>query len=434
MDLPQTENAWFKSNAWLLKGLIFILYAGIITVALLIILETTQKPQGDEIFYIQWAKDIGTNGLYSEMAKGHPVGYTALFYLLIQTGLKPIFAGDLISLISTIAVYIGARYIAKKYFELRGLFLELALVSMLFGLLSGNYIFVASDDMYYMALFIWIAIYLSEIVLSQGNNQKFALTGALLSLTLLIRPLALLLFTASIPALIFVPINKGPGRKVGGLLIFIVAFAIIFLLQQIPALHETGHIALENKMPDSVKTKITWTQKQVLTDILKENHIKVEENGQEASWRQCEEYLKIHGAASLPSNPLSRLFWSPWFVLKHAGIGVAKVVYILLRHTGILWMLPIIFLIFRRWRENKRIVFFTILVLGYLFLYLISALNFVETRHMIMPFIFLSMCGVNALFKLRQEENSYAGKLLILQLCTLLLIMALDLKLYLAAL
>lgn len=433
MGIPKNSNSLLSSNVLLFKGMIILLYAGILTITLLIIFQATRQPEGDEIFYIQWAKDFEFHGLYHVLARGNPIGYTAILSLLISAGLKPIIAGDVIAFVSTVAVYIGARIIARRYFKLTGLYLEIALLTMLYGFTSGNYVWVASDDMYFAAFFIWIALYVGNSAMRWDSYSRFIIGGVLLSLSLLIRPLTLLLFPAVVLALLLTPLDTSVLKKFSYIILFITAFGAITLLQQFPALHEKGHFVLETKIPDSVKSHVTWSQKQVLTDILREQHRKLEEKGTGASWNQCKNYLQQHGPAALPSNQFSRLIWSPFFVLKYYSIGLVKTAYIFLRHTGILWLLPFLLLVFKKWSDEKRIVFFTILTLTYLLLYLFSALNFIETRHMILPFIFFSLCGTSVLYRLKQENNIQADRLLILQFFVLLLIMGMDLELYLSA-
>jgi len=412
--------------------LLFIFYSSAIAITIFIILHAPVYAIGDEKFYIFSAKSLIKNTLYYELSIGNPLGYTYLLYLVSQTGIGYLYAGYIITLISSVALFSGIMIILKKTFGLKEAYLHLSAITILFAMLIGNIICIASDDMYYSAIFIWIIIYLAEAVQKNKSWKYFALIGAIMSLTLLIRPLTYLYFAGSIISFLIISLASKDLylKNILRISAFASAFIIMFTVQQYPSIKERGKIAFENKISDTLKTKANWTQKNTLTTIILAKGGTLEEDNKRASWKQCDEYLSKYGNDALPQNSFSRLIWNPLFVLKYALIGFLKIADTYFMHTGFAFVLPILFLFRPKDKYYKKYAFITVLMISSLLIYLFEALNHIENRHLILPHILLSICGVYYLQKLKTEGNKYADILAFLQLFAMFIIMISSCKFF----
>jgi len=416
------------------KGQIFIsiFLIGFLSIIVKALLHISPKALGDEIFYVLFTENISKNGIYQEMANGNPVGYTIIVNLISRIGFSILTSGRILSFISTLAVFIGLWNIGVKFFNFSKPYVIFAILTLIPGIVtSGKYIYVASDDMYYTAFFIWIAVFIWETANSWNNGWNFMLSGAVLSCTLLIRPLALLIFPATIVALAVTAyfIKRPAFKKYLFIFAYILGFCAVFLLQQTPALVEKGKIALENKTPDSVKTGVTWLQKSELTNILRDEGKKTED-GKSASWKQCNDYLTEHGPESLPKHFVQRFMWHPELYIKYCFIGTLKIIFILFRHTGILLIFPFILFFLVDFQELRKIIFFETFYIAYLSLYVIISLNLIETRHFIIPLIFMVFAGVLALQTMVTKKYKYSNLFGLAQLAILSIILLQDFNFY----
>src|ERR1019366_7290970 len=119
---------WNTASGKLITVLLYLSFIGFMAAT---IYKTGPYQRGDEGYYISMAHNISEYGVYHEMAKGNPVGYSIPLFLLSFLGLKSRLAGQILSLLSTIFVFFGIRSIAKRRFNLSGAYLQLALVTVL---------------------------------------------------------------------------------------------------------------------------------------------------------------------------------------------------------------------------------------------------------------------------------------------------------------
>src|SRR6185437_7797625 len=352
-----------------------ILYVFFICYMIAMIVTTQHYPKGDEGFYISMTHNLKDYGVFSEMAKGNPVGFTIPLLLLSSFGIETRLAGEILSLLSTIAVFFGIRYIAKKVFGLSGAYLQLALITCLLVISSVKDYWFAGSDNFYTAIFIWLLVYLWKSVELWSPLKSFILAGALISATALIRPLTLLLVVSCIGAMIFISFfNKAnAGKKFIAIVVFIVAFGLVFIFQQYPSLKVNKALAFERKIPDDTLTyrrkapdtvKSSWTQRLALTEVLLEQGKKKLHVGPVyPSWVQTDEYIAKNGQNSLPATAFQVPRWNFKYFIRHLLKGTLMVLYSFVRESGLIFIFPLIFLFRVSFKDYRKYAFFTVAML-----------------------------------------------------------------------
>ncbi len=422
------------------KFITILLYLSFIVFMIGTIYKTAPYPHGDEGYYISMARNIRDYGIFNEMAKGNPVGFTIPLFLLTSLGIETRLAGQILSLLSTIAVFFGIRYISQKLFNLSGAYLQLALITVLLVISSVKDYWFAGSDNFYTAIFIWILIYLWKIVETWSPLKSFILAGVLMSVTALIRPLTLLLLVSSIGAMVFISFfNKAPaGKKVMAIIAFIVAFGLVFIVQQYPSLKETRTLAFERKIPDDTASyrrkiadtvKSNWTQRLALTNLLIEQGKKKLHKGPVyPSWVQTDEYIAKNGQGSLPGSALQVPAWNFHYFIKYLIKGILMVLYNFIRESGLIFVLPLIFLFRFSFKDYRKYSFFTIIMLIYTGIYIFLALNYVEPRDVFIPLLFTSVMGVALLKEMDFEAKKGVQVFAIIQFAVVLINLLLNVR------
>lgn len=227
----------------------------------------------------------------------------------------------------------------------------------------------ASNDAF-LGVFVMILLYLITIKLFKGTNERWTFSGIgfVFAICLSVRITAILLLPLIFIAFFYwiknteIPFIKRVQLIVMSSLIFILTILILHY----PAIKEKHSLSYEDKNPSK---DLNWIQRNYLG--LKKIELGQEKMHRDAIWKntkfeKVQEYLKIHGADSLPKTFTEAVLKDPILVMKIAFYNVITCFGRFFRFWGFLFFIPI-FVLFKRDFFNKyklpAILFFSFIVI-----------------------------------------------------------------------
>ena len=271
----------------------------IVALGLTVFLGMRKGYDGDERFYVFQAQFLQRNGLWQSLVAGIPIGYSYPMLALGRLGLSLMTSGRVLSLLSVIPIIAGVHYLSRKVFQLKGWEYHLVNLLALQVLVGIGIVFWAVSDMLFTATMIWSLILLWKVSQPGSSWGLSFLTGVLLALSLLIRPLTILYLPGIVVGmfLAFKSFTSTTEKKryVALCLATLATLFILFGVAQLPALIEKRTLSFENK--DATKS-LTWSRRQILTQLRYDEGSLAD--GDHVSWRELDSYLNTHGEGAPP--------------------------------------------------------------------------------------------------------------------------------------
>ncbi len=277
----------------------------------------------------------------------------------------------------------------------------------LYVLNMKSYLSASNDS--FLGVFVMILLYLIVIKLFDDRSKKttFLCIGFILAICLSIRITAILLLPLIVIAFFYWRKNTDVTfmRRIQLIGMCSLMFFLTLLLFHYPAIKEKHSLSYEDKNPSK---DLNWIQRNYLG-------LKKIESGQEkihrdAIWKntkfeKVQEYLKIHGANSLPKTFSQAVIKDPVLVLKITFLNVITCLGRFFRFWGFLFFIPIILLFKGNFFNKYKLS--TILFLSFIFILSFVCFTFMEFRwfygyEILIPISIL--CAVNKL-KMTIEIN-----------------------------
>ena len=255
---------------------------------------------GDEVLFISDIELIKNMGWIEAIRKNISIPYMILSYPF-SLFLKNYLALRIANIVLGIIFFI---YVFREKKNETGL----AFYYQLFFFSTLGMCYVATNDFIFDVSLI---VFLNETYKKSQNkpsNINLALTA------LIIAFFTRQLFIVFLPIIlisIYVYYKKGIKFNKYSFIPFLVF--LIFSIANIPSITKNHTLSWDNKLPPS-NVNSSWSQRQYLAQLLvNDNKL---EDGKHPSWEETDNYLKIHGANSLPNGILNGMLFDVKLTIK----------------------------------------------------------------------------------------------------------------------
>lgn len=386
---------------------------------------------GDEHFYVSQAEYLRSNGLAKSIMTGSPVGFSypiLLMNWMVRGSLLT--SARVLTLLSVIPLLLGLWFISKRLFRLRSWPRHFINMFSLQVLIGSGFIFAAYADIFFSALMVWALVFLWRLGREGVRWWVPIVAGILLSLALLTRPLALLFLPGILLWMVVTALTLTDSvrreRYIWSIVIMVGTFVGLYCLVQSPNLVAGRGFVFENKDPS---TLVTWIRRQTLTQLRYDDGTLPE--GHHVSWDELETYLNEHGDDALPNGVLERAMWRPGLVIREFTEDLfISSQYSFLRRTGVLYLLPFLFLLVGRKyaMTRKRMIFILIVVLPYVVGVSAITLTNVEWRWFILPILLTISAGTASLEYMSRDRPEFVTFMYVISIVVLLVSLPIDVR------
>ncbi|AOW08117.1 hypothetical protein [Flavobacterium gilvum] len=320
-------------------------------------------------------------GFYQATVQGTSIVYNLFLSFIFSITKNVETSFFVLNLFSDLFLMFFGYYFYHKTSNLKNnVFYIVLSMYILFVLNMRSYLSASNDS--FLGVFVVILLYLIVIKLFEGRHEKFTFLciGFIFAICLSIRITAVLLIPLIFIAFFYWIKNTDVTflKRVQLIGICSLMFLLTILVFHFPAIKEKHSLSYEDKNPSK---DLNWIQRNYLG-------LKKIESGQEkihrdAIWKntkfeKVQEYLKIHGANSLPKTFTQAVFKDPVLVFKITFLNVITCLARFFRFWGFLFSIPIIMLFRGNFFNKYKLP--TILFLSFLFILSFVCFTFMEFR------------------------------------------------------
>lgn len=318
----------------------------------------------DEILFVRDLELIRDQGWITAIKKNVSIPYMILVFPIMN------FLGTVVALrvINILLVILLFYYFYRREIKRTTAFF------LLFYIASAGFFFNGTNNTIF---FFFLVVFFNEAYLS-SNNKSYNLNLAMTSLVIAVFTRELFLVYLPVIILGIYIFCKGSEKLNRKSWIVFGVFMLLIILN-IPSLKENGMLSYDKKSPPQ-SLNVTWTQRQYLAQLMvNEGSL---QNYQHPNWEQTRDYLKVHGANSLPVGIIAGITQDYSLTIKEFFKDLIYIIIYSSRGIGLILIIVCGYFLINAFQNRQKILtfFVPIAALTMIFIFSVIIISYIELR------------------------------------------------------